>query len=64
MKKILLILFLSIAIFACDKKPDDSLIVPPNFNEEPDLKNPENIKKEVDKEDLSKLKDLLLKSEE
>jgi hypothetical protein len=50
--------------FSCDKKPEDPLILPPNFAEEPDLNNLENTKKTTNKEDLSKLKDLLLKSEE
>ena len=64
MKKYLLICILFIIGFSCDKKPEDPLILPPNFTEEPDLNNLENTKKNTNKEDLSKLKDLLLKSEE
>jgi len=64
MKKILLIIIFAITGFSCNKKPEDPLLLPPNFAEEPDLKNPENIKKTTNQEDISKLKDLLLKSEE
>jgi hypothetical protein len=64
MKNILLIFTILIIGFSCNKKPEDPLILPPNFTEEPDLNNLEKNKKTTNKEDISKLKDLLLKSEE
>lgn len=41
---------------------DDPLIVPPDFNEVPDLNNPEKTDDQQGA-DVEKLKDLLLKSE-
>ena len=64
MKNILLIFTILIIGFSCNKNPEDPLILPPNFTEEPDLNNLEKNKKTTNKEDISKLKDLLLKSEE
>jgi hypothetical protein len=51
-------------VFCCDKTPEDPLIIPPKFNEHPDVNNPQNDKKTKSQEDISKLKDPLLKSEE
>ena len=64
MKNKFLLLVLIFLGFSCSKTPEDPLIIPPNFNEEPDVKNPQNDKKTPSQEDVSKLKDLLLKSEE
>lgn len=62
MKKLFLIL--TIFITACStSKKDDPLIVPPNFSEMPDLKNPEKPSEKQKDIEIEKLKDLLLKSE-
>ena len=54
---------LGIAISGCAKnKIDDPLIVPPNFNEMPDLKNPETSTPKSSDQDIEELKNLLLKS--
>jgi len=63
MKKILILLALT-ALISCSKKPDDPLIIPPNFAEMPDVNNPEKPTKEQSEENVAKLKELLLKSEE
>jgi hypothetical protein len=63
MKKTLIFLAF-LALCSCTKKADDSLIIPPNFAEMPDPKNPEKPKKEQGEENIAKLKELLLKSEE
>lgn len=61
MKKIILI-FLLLAISSCAKKPDDPLIIPPNFNEVPDLNNIDKERNQKQEEDIDveKLKELLL----
>jgi hypothetical protein len=64
MTKYFFLIALSFIAFCCDKTPEDSLIIPPKFNEQPDVNNPQNDKKTKSQEDISKLKDLLLKSEE
>ena len=63
MKKTLIFLTI-LALFSCTKKTDDPLIIPPNFAEMPDPKNPEKPAKEQGEENVAKLKELLLKSEE
>ncbi len=64
MKKFLSLIFL-IIIFSCSSKKDDPLIIPPNFTEMPDINNPEKPPIEAsEQEDVEKLKELLLKSED
>lgn len=69
MKKIFLtipffgVLALLLLSSCSNKAPDDPLIVPPNFAEIPDPKNPEQINDQQKIADIAKLKDLLLKSE-
>jgi len=59
-----IILFLSLFIlFSCVNKKDDPLIIPPNFAEMPDPKNPEKPSEQQSDADIERLKDLLLKSE-
>lgn len=61
---ILIILAVLYIVTACSKKVvDDPLIVPPNFSELPDPKNPEKQSDQQKDADVAKLKDLLLKSE-
>ncbi len=61
MKKLILILGLIVMSCSSNHK-DDPLIVPPDFNEVPDLNNPEKTDDQQGA-DVEKLKDLLLKSE-
>lgn len=63
MKKIFFILALLISSCTTSKGPEDPLILPPNYAEIPDPKNPEKIEDKNDPQDIEKLKDLLLKSE-
>lgn len=63
MKKFL-ILAAVFCLFSCASKKDDPLIIPPNFAEMPDPKNPEKPSTQQSEENVSKLKELLLKSEE
>jgi ABC-type oligopeptide transport system substrate-binding subunit len=64
---LLIILFLLAALYiitSCTTKVvDDPLIVPPNFAELPDPKNPEKQSDQQKDADVARLKDLLLKSE-
>ncbi len=60
----ILILFLTFGVFACAKKVDDPLIVPPNFSEMPDPNNPEKPPVGQTEEDVARLKELLLQSDE
>lgn len=65
MIKFLLALTMFVSLFACSsKKKDDPLIIPPNFAEKPDPNNPEEISSEQKEENVARLKDLLLKSDE
>ncbi len=67
MKKIILLALTFIAFSCSSKKAEDPLILPPNFAEMPDVKNPESIEKPTaaqQEENVAKLKELLLKSEE
>ncbi len=66
MIKILKIFTVILALFAisCSKKlSDNPLIIPPNFNAMPDPNNPEQITPEQKSADVTKLKELLLKSD-
>lgn len=58
---LLLILFLS---YCGSKEKDDPIIVPPHFAEIPDLKNIEKVTPEQRDENIIRLKELLLESEE
>lgn len=51
-------------VSACTNKKDDPLILPPNFAEKPDPSHPEKPSEEQRDENLARLKDLLLKSDE
>ena len=63
MKKLILI-FAIFAIASCSSnRPDDPLIVPPNFAEMPDANEHEKPSEKQKEADIAKLKDLLLKSE-
>lgn len=64
MVKKILILSLIFGAFACAKKVDDPLIVPPNFSEMPDPNNPEKPPVGQAEEDVARLKELLLQSDE
>lgn len=66
MKKIsILAFFLIFCITSCvSKKNEDPLILPPNFAEMPDLKNPEKPTAAQKDENVQKIKELLLKSDE
>lgn len=64
MKKFILILSLLITLQSCSSKKEDPLIIPPDFSEMPDPKNPEKINKAKNDEEITNLKNLLLKSEE
>ncbi len=64
MKKLLSIILL-LTLFSCSSKKDDPLIIPPNFTEMPDPNNPEKTPVEFSgQEDVTRLKELLLKSED
>ena len=64
MKKILCLILILLA-FSCSKKDDDPLILPPNFAEMPDPNKPEEQPSNDQKEEnVAKLKELLVKSEE
>lgn len=64
MKKILSIIFI-FTLFSCSSKKEDPLIIPPNFSEIPDPNNPEKLPIEpTNEEDVGRLKELLLKSED
>lgn len=63
MKKLLCLSFVFL-VFSCSfNKKDDPLIVPPNFAEMPDLKNPEQPTAAQKDESVERLKELLLQSE-
>ncbi len=59
----IIILFLTLFLASCANKKDDPLIVPPNFSELPDEKNPEKPSETQKDADIERLKELLLKSE-
>jgi len=63
----IIILLIALGLFSCSSKEDESIIIPQNFAEVPDLKNPEKvsdseIKKQKEK-DVERLKELLLQSD-
>ena len=61
--KTLILLGLIFILSACSSDDkDDPLIVPPNFNEMPDLNKKDDDKKTPDK-DIDKLRDLLLNND-
>ncbi len=64
MKKFYYLILVFLAISCAAKKSEDPLILPPNFAEMPDLNNPEKPTKQQAEENISKLKDLLLKGDE
>jgi len=63
MKKFFYLILLCLT-FSCapaiDKNP---LVIPPNFNDMPDIKNPEKPTPEQKEENVERLKSLLLKSD-
>ena len=65
MKKIICLILVFLA-FSCSRKDkDDPLILPPNFAEVPDPNKPEEgPSPEQREENVAKLKELLLKSDE
>lgn len=66
MKKFYCLILVFLAISCSSKSEEDPLILPPNFAEMPDLKNPEKVvpTKQQKEEDIARLKELLLKSDE
>lgn len=58
-----LIFLLILGSFSCAKPKDDPLILPPNFAEMPDPKNPEKPTVAQTEENVDRLKELLLKSD-
>ena len=55
----------SLLLFNCSKNriTDNPLIIPPNFNEMPDLNKIEDINPKIINPEIQELKDLLLKNE-
>jgi hypothetical protein len=64
MKKILCLILIIFAVSCVKGGKDDPLIVPPNFAEMPDPNKPEVQPAEQKEENISRLKELLLKSDE
>lgn len=60
--KISFLLYLMLVI-SCSTEKEDPLIIPPNFNDIPDINNPEKIDKLNPGEDVKKIKDLLLNNQ-
>ena len=61
-KGLLTIFISSLLLMGCigaDNKADNPLIIPPNFNEMPDLNQKENISPTIKDKDIENLKDLL-----
>ncbi|MFT6106186.1 MAG: hypothetical protein ACJA0S_000086 [Rickettsiales bacterium] len=55
---------ISFLMLGCSSnKYNDPLLIPPNFNEVPDLKNPEKPTSNSSDQDLQELKDLLLNND-
>lgn len=62
--KIFFALILTFLLCSClSKKVDDPLIVPPNFAEMPDLKNPAKENVEQKDQNVARLKELLLQND-
>ena len=67
MKKFFYLALVILAVSCASKKSEDPLILPPNFAEMPDLTKPETAAKptaEQQEENVARLKELLLKSDE
>jgi hypothetical protein len=64
MLKIILTIFLLFGLFSCAKTVDDPLIIPPHYSEMPDPNNPEQPPAEQKEENVERLKELLLQSDE
>ncbi len=67
MKKFLCITLVFLVFSCASKQEEDPLILPPNFAEMPDLTKPEASVKPTEaqkEENVAKLKELLLKSDE
>lgn len=62
--KLLLITLTSLLLAGCaNNKADDPLIIPPNFNEMPDLNNKETKAEKPADQDVQELRELLLKKQ-
>lgn len=61
--RIFLLFLTALALFSCSTKKDPPLIIPPNFDELPDPKNPEKPTGSQQDADIEKLKELLLKDD-
>lgn len=61
-----IILLISLLFFlnSCSTKNDNPLIIPPEFNDQPDPNNPEKNIPKNNSNELEKIKNLLLKTEE
>ena len=64
MKRVILILSLFTILQSCANKTEDPLILPPDYSEMPDANNPNKTIKVKNDEEITNLKNLLLKSEE
>lgn len=64
MKKFYYLILVFLAISCSSKTKEDPLILPPNFAEMPDLKNVAQPSQKQSEENIEKLKELLLKSDE
>lgn len=62
--KLLLISVIATLVCGCSKshKPEDPLLLPPNFNEMPDLTKPTPETPKANPKDAEELRDLLLKN--
>ncbi|MFT6077778.1 MAG: hypothetical protein ACJATU_000990 [Rickettsiales bacterium] len=62
--KLIILSAISFLMIGCSgDKYTDPLLIPPNFNEIPDLKNPEKPTSNSSDQDLQELKDLLLNND-
>lgn len=62
--KLLLLSITSLLLFGCAKnRAEDPLILPPDFNEMPNLNKKEDLSTQFPDQDLKELKDLLLKKQ-
>lgn len=64
MKKFFYLILVFLTFSCSSKDQEDPLILPPNFAEMPDVNKPEQPTTEQKEENIAKLKELLLKSEE
>jgi hypothetical protein len=62
MKKFFYIILISLA-FACSHEDKNPLVIPPNFNDMPDVTKPEQPSSQQKEENVERLKELLLKSD-